>query len=166
MSLKEAILESWDRQSTIINNLAAKVQPEQFDLVVAEGEWPIVEHLTHIHGTRRFWLRDMNPDYLIGHERLVKEVEGEWIPVRDIDFIREQLDLSAKKIYEVMNDLLDTPKKTGSYDQPLFFLQHMIWHEGWHAGAILAALRVNGQELPEEWEEPNIWGLWRTEEFE
>ena len=28
---------------------------------------------------------------------------------------------------------------------------------------VFLALRLNGQEPPEEWEEPNVWGQWRTE---
>ena len=39
----------------------------------------------------------------------------------------------------------------------------MVWHDGWHVGLIFLALRLNGQEPPEEWEEPNVWGQWRTE---
>lgn len=49
------------------------------------------------------------------------------------------------------------------YDNPVLLLQHMIWHDGWHVGLIFLALRLNGQEPPEEWEEPNVWGQWRTE---
>ena len=49
------------------------------------------------------------------------------------------------------------------YDNPIPFLQHMVWHDGWHVGLIFLALRLNGQEPPEEWEEPNVWGQWRTE---
>ena len=164
MSLKAAILESWDRQATIINNVAALIQPDQFDWVVAEGEWPIVEHLCHIHGTRRFWMKEISPDYLVGLKRLVEEKGDDWVPIRDIDLIREQLSASAIKIREIMDELLDDPKQAGPYDHPLYFQQHMIWHEGWHTSSIMAALRVNGQEPTEEWEEPNIWGLWRTEE--
>ena len=164
-SLKSVLLESWDRQATIINNLADLIQPDQMNFVVTPGEWPIGEHLCHIHGTRRFWMRDMNPEYLNGLERLVVEKDGEWVPISDLALIREQLKDSAVKIREIMDDLLDHPTKVGSYDHPVYFLQHMIWHEGWHTSSILSALRVNGQEPDESWEEPNIWGLWRTEEF-
>jgi hypothetical protein len=41
----------------------------------------------------------------------------------------------------------------------------MVWHDGWHVGLIFLALRLNGQEPREEWEEPNVWGLWRTESW-
>lgn len=164
MTLKQAILDSWDRQATIINNLASLIQPEQFDFVVAPGEWPVVEHLCHIHGTRRFWMRAINPDYLNGFERLVQQEGEDWVPIRDIEFIRAQLIASSQRTREIMDDLLDQPGQAGPYDHPLLFLQHMIWHEGWHTSSILAALRANGCEPGEEWEEPNIWGQWRTEE--
>ncbi len=38
----------------------------------------------------------------------------------------------------------------------------MVWHEGWHAGIILLALRLNGREPAEQWEETNLWGIWRS----
>ena len=51
----------------------------------------------------------------------------------------------------------------GCTNTAVLFLQHMVWHDGWHVGLIFLALRLNGQEPPEEWEEPNVWGQWRTE---
>jgi len=30
------------------------------------------------------------------------------------------------------------------YDHPLLYLQHMIWHEGYHHGQIKLALKVMG----------------------
>lgn len=42
----------------------------------------------------------------------------------------------------------------------------MVWHEGWHIGAILLALRVNGFDVTDEWEEENLWGQWRTEKWD
>lgn len=53
----------------------------------------------------------------------------------------------------------------GWYDNPVLFIQHMVWHEGWHIGLIFLALRLAGQEIPEEWEETKVWGEWRTEEY-
>jgi len=53
-----------------------------------------------------------------------------------------------------------------TYENPVLFVQHMIWHEGWHAGQIFLALRENGQEPAEDWEEANVWGVWRTESWE
>ena len=59
--------------------------------------------------------------------------------------------------------LTDGKEKVGFYDNPVLFLQHMIWHEGWHVGLIILGLRLSGEEPPEEWEENHIWGEWRTE---
>jgi hypothetical protein len=42
----------------------------------------------------------------------------------------------------------------------------MVWHEGYHAGLILLALRNAGQEPTEEWDEYNIWALWRVDEWD
>lgn len=163
----EAILESWDRQAKIVENVLAAVTPENMHFVSREGEWPIFHQFCHIHTTRRGWLRDLDPKYVEGKAPLFNVIsDEEWIPSDDLNLIRERIPESAAGVRQAMVDLLEGEKPVGSYDHPLFFLQHMIWHEGWHIGAIMHAFRANGQEMPEAWEEPNIWGLWRTEEFE
>jgi hypothetical protein len=109
-------------------------------------------------------MREIDPKYLEGSATLYAEVsEDNYVPSDDLALIRQRLKESAASIRQAMADLIPDGKQAGPYDHPLFYLQHMIWHEGWHVGAIVHAFRANGQELPEEWEEPNIWGLWRVE---
>jgi uncharacterized damage-inducible protein DinB len=160
----EAILESWDRQAQIVDNIASIVTPELMGAKSREGEFSIGEHLCHIHGTRRWWIKEIDPKYLEGSASLYTEVsEDDYVASEDLDLIRQRLKESAASVRHAMVDLLPDGK-AGPYDHPLFYLQHMIWHEGWHVGAIFHAFRANGQEITEEWEEPNVWGLWRTEE--
>lgn len=163
-TIREAILESWQRQSTIFKNLTESIGPEQADLKIAEGEWPIEEHLRHVHSTRRYWLSKAAPEFNVGMEWLYSEENGEWKPYGSLDDIKVQLDKSAQQIALAMESGLKEPADPNPfYSHPIMFLQHMIWHEGWHTSSILTALRVNGFERTEEWEEPNIWGVWRTE---
>jgi uncharacterized damage-inducible protein DinB len=160
----EAILESWDRQAQIVDNIAGIVTPELMGAKSREGEFSIGEHLCHIHGTRRWWIKEIDPKYLEGSASLYTEVsEDDYIASEDLELIRQRLKESAASVRQAMLDLLPDGK-AGPYDHPLFYLQHMIWHEGWHVGAIFHAFRANGQEITEDWEEPNVWGLWRTEE--
>lgn len=164
MDLKEAILESWDRQAQIIKNLVDYVQPDQLSFLVGPGEWTIAEHFGHIHQCRRYWLSQVAPGFESDLSKLSKSESEPWSPSGDMDQIRPALTASATQIWKSMEALLtEDAKPSGGYDHPLLFLQHMIWHEGWHAGAVMAGLRLNGCETPEEWEEANIWGLWRTE---
>jgi uncharacterized damage-inducible protein DinB len=52
-------------------------------------------------------------------------------------------------------------QKCGNYDHPVHYLQHMVWHEGWHAGLIVLALRLAGHEPSEETESALVWNQWR-----
>jgi uncharacterized damage-inducible protein DinB len=163
----DIILESWDRQAKIVENVAAAITGDTKRFASREGEWPIYHQLCHIHTVRRGWLREIDPKYVEGKAPLFNVIsDEEWIPIEDLSAIRARLAESAASVRLAMEELLPRPGPVGPYDQPLFFLQHMIWHEGWHVGAIIHALRANGHEMDDAWEEHNIWGLWRTEETE
>ncbi len=46
------------------------------------------------------------------------------------------------------------------YDHPILFLQHMIWHEGYHHGQIKLALKLADQPLNDDEMGPLTWGVW------
>ena len=46
------------------------------------------------------------------------------------------------------------------YDHPLLFLQHMIWHEGYHHGQIKLALKLAGHPFDDEEIGPLTWDVW------
>ena len=46
------------------------------------------------------------------------------------------------------------------YDHPLLFLQHMIWHEGYHHGQIKLALKLAGHPFDDEQIGALTWDLW------
>lgn len=62
-------------------------------------------------------------------------------------WVAEQLQLGSQQV--------------DNYDYPVMYLQHMIWHEGWHYGLLMLALRLAGHEPSEEWECANVWDRWR-----
>lgn len=159
------LLQSWDRQTDILSRLADRVEPGDLALTPAEGESDIAEHLCHIHGTRRFWLSKASPEHLQGKNLLFTQIgEDDWECVRDLDVIRAELAKSARAVGDATRAHLESGVNVGQYEHPVFFLQHMLWHEGWHTGLIMLALRRNGKEPPEAWEDPNIWQLWRGSE--
>lgn len=45
-------------------------------------------------------------------------------------------------------------------DHPILFLQHMIWHEGYHHGQIKLALKRAGTPISDEQAGPLTWGVW------
>jgi len=167
MDTVEALLDSWDRQCKIVNAVALLIDDENRDVKPSEDGWGLDRHLSHMHGVRRFFMSQVSPSYAAGLVSASADDQG--TPLRDLNEIRSCLEASGVAVREAVRDAL---KKGGPmagehvvYDNPVLFLQHMVWHDGWHVGLIFLGLRLNGQEPPEEWEEPNVWGLWRTESW-
>jgi uncharacterized damage-inducible protein DinB len=166
MDVTTALLDSWDRQCRIVVAMASLIDDSNRHVKPSEDGWPLDLQLAHIHGVRRFWLSHVSPARA---EQLVDAVEenGE-TALRDLGAIRSCLDASGKAVREAVSELIaggNQPIITPNvrYDNPILFLQHMIWHEGWHVGLITLGLRLNGQEPTDEWSEKHVWGEWRTE---
>lgn len=164
-NLLEAVLDSWDRQCRIVNAVAGLVSEDTKNLKPASDSWPIYVHLAHMHSTRKYFLRQFDEDAAKSLPFLFPN--GMENPVSDLDVIREALSLSAIAVRKAVDEALSRGiEKVGWYDNALLYQQHLIWHEGWHIGLVMQALRLGGQEPTEDWEEASIWGEWRTEEWE
>lgn len=164
MDLTDALLESWDRQRRIVAAVASRVDESNRKAKPSADGWPLDHQLAHIQGVRREWLSQFAPERgaVLGESF----VDGWKTPIGDLGAIKAQLDESGKAIREAVREALaNGAAPSGGYDHPVLFLQHMVWHEGWHVGLILLALRLAGQEPSDEWEEANVWGEWRTEEW-
>jgi uncharacterized damage-inducible protein DinB len=127
----------------------------------SEDGWTLAFHLCHIHETRAYWLKHTS-----GADPKLADLyhqEGEdWIPSNDLAHIRQQLKASERAVSDWLANSLGNEGAAGPYDHPVFYLQHMMWHEGWHAGLLMLGLRLAGHEPSEEWEDPNLWGNWRN----
>ena len=162
MDLLNPLFDSWDRQCRIVNAVAGRVDESNRKAKPSEDGMPLDEQLAHIHQVRRYWLSQVDPDRAA---KLPKTYVRDWqTPIDDLDAIREALKESGAAIKEAMREKLQGDgSPVGGYDHPILFLQHMVWHDGWHVGLLFLGLRLAGQEPPEEWEEANVWGEWRTE---
>jgi uncharacterized damage-inducible protein DinB len=165
MDLIEGILLSWDRQTAMVQNVAGLIDDESFDFRPGTDEHSLGYHLCHIHEVRHWWLSQIDKEAAAAFGNVFEETDGTWKPIRNLAQIREQLDVSAKAVRDVVERLLRTgAEKAGPYDHPMLFLNHMVWHEGWHVGEILLGLRQNGRGPTDKWEEKNLWELWRGPE--
>lgn len=162
MDLTEALLESWDRQCRIVAAVAGRIDESNRKAKPSEDGWPLDYQLAHIHKVRHYWLSQFAPARAAAMD---DAFGGTWdTPIQDLDEIRSLLAQSAIAVREAVRDALsDGAGPRGGYDHPVLFLQHMVWHDGWHVGLIMLGLRLAGQEPPEEWEEGHIWSEWRTE---
>ena len=163
MDLTDALLESWDRQCRIVDAVASRVDESNRHVKPSEDGWSLDHQLAHVHQVRRYWLSQVAPDRAA---TLGRSMSADWTsPIQDLDMIRELLKASGPAIREAVREHLEKGTgAVGGYDHPVLFLQHMIWHEGWHVGLLFLGLRLAGQEPSEEWEETHVWGEWRTEE--
>ena len=150
------ILESWDRQCKILDNMTQMLNPELMASKPSENGWTIFEHFAHILSCRKFWIGELHPRYAEGLTKL-DGTEG-------LVELRSELSHSSQRVHEAVRELSMSDSEPGAvYEHPLFFLQHMLWHEGYHFGLIMLALRKAGHEPSETWEEENVWSLWRTD---
>lgn len=165
MDVADALLDSWDRQCRIVQAVAGLIDEGNRHFKPSADSLGIDGHLAHIHGTRRYFLSEVASD--LAEPLPHAYADSERTRVADLDAVRACLVASGQAVREATRRAIESGgPMTGAhvvYDNPVLFMQHLVWHEGWHMGQILQALRVNGQEPPEEWEEPNVWGRWRTE---
>lgn len=159
MDAFEAVLESWRRQSRMTLNLLGLFDERLIRVKPAEDSWIAAGHFADIHGCRVGWLARAQglPEPETGD--LWFTTEDSWDFVTDLAVIRECLERSAAEVEAFVRSAGDGP--AGCYDHPVIFLQHQLWHEGYHFGMLHLALRQGGAEPSEEWEEENVWGLWR-----
>lgn len=166
MSVLEMILDSWRKQAGIVERLAELVNEGNRGVKPSEDGMALDMQLAHIHQVRRGWLRAISPEVVAGFEPAVDVVGEDWIPLKDLDLIRARLKDSAAAVEQVFLEGMEAEGgRIGPYENPVLFLQHMVWHEGWHAGLIMLGLRLAGEEPSEEWEELNVWAQWRDAEI-
>lgn len=163
MTPVQALLDSWDRQCRIIDNLAAAMTPELLEAKPDPDGWTVAHHLAHLHTTRRYWhMMAAGLEQPLGPSLFTVVSEEEWVPSSDLDEIRSRLRESGALVRGWVAEQIEAgTQQAGNYDHPVLYLQHMMWHEGWHAGLLVLAMRLAGHEPSEEWECAHVWDLWR-----
>src|SRR5579885_3005514 len=80
---------------------------------------------------------------------------------RDRNPIAAMLNESASAVREAVKGRLQSGREMElHYDHPILFLQHMIWHEGYHHGQIKLALKMAGHPFDDEGIGPVTWDVW------
>ena len=151
----EALLDSWDRNNRILVGLARAVAPDAMDVRAAPDSPSVAEMFSHMHYVRLVFVAEDAP------ESAVPLPAGEWMAERDPDRVAQMLDDSARVVHEAVNRRLSEGRAMDQhYDHPILFLQHMIWHEGYHQGQIKLALKLAGRPIPNTVAGPLTWGVW------
>lgn len=164
MTTETAILEAFCRNARSLSSLTTLLTQELLEAKPSEDGWPVAVHLAHVQMCRRYWLERASGAEQPGILHLFTPDGDAYRASRDLPEIREQLARSAEAILEWATPAISSGATAGPYDHPALFLQHMIWHEGYHYGLLNLALRLAGAEPSEEWEEKHVWEPWRGPE--
>jgi uncharacterized damage-inducible protein DinB len=153
--LLDALLDSWDRNNTILVNLLRAIPEGGLEARAAAGSPTVAEMFTHIHYVRLVFVEEDAPEF-------AGDLPArEWAAEHDRERIARMLNESARTVREAVESRLETDVEMRlHYDHPILMLQHMIWHEGYHHGQIKLALKVTGLPLSDEEAGPGTWGVW------
>jgi len=153
--LLEALLDSWDRNNIILINLLHALPRGGLEVRPMKGSPSIAELFTHIHYVRLVFVSEDAPEFA---GNLPAE---EWAAERDPARIAQLLNESAQIVRDAVKNRVQTGREMDlHYDHPILFLQHMIWHEGYHHGQIKLALKLAGHPLTDDEAGPVTWDVW------
>jgi uncharacterized damage-inducible protein DinB len=154
-SLLEALLDSWDRNNTILLNLLRALPEGGLEARVMGGSPSVAELFTHIHYVRLVFISEDAPEFA----RALPEEE--WRDERDPDRLAQVLNDSAKAVRDAVKSRVERGQDMNlHYDHPILLLQHMIWHEGYHHGQIKLALKATGRPLTDQEIGRVTWDVW------
>lgn len=153
--LLDALLNSWERNNTILVNLLRAVPEGGLETRSMESSPSVAQMFTHIHFVRLVLVSEDAPEFAL---EMPKE---EWVVERDRDRIAQMLNDSAKTVRKAVKGRLERGRDMNlHYDHPILLLQHMIWHEGYHHGQIKLALKMAGRPIADEEAGPVTWDVW------
>jgi uncharacterized damage-inducible protein DinB len=153
--LLDALLDSWDRNNTILVNLLHALPEGGLEARAMEGSPSVAQMFTHIHYVRLVFVFEDAPEF-------ARDVpEKEWVAERDLDRITQMLNDSSKAVRDAVKGRLEAGREMNlHYDHPVLLLQHMIWHEGYHHGQIKLALKLAGRPIADDDAGPVTWDVW------
>jgi uncharacterized damage-inducible protein DinB len=153
--LLEALLDSWDRNNTILVNLLHALPDGGLDVKAMPDGPSIAALFGHIHYVRLIFVFEDAPEFS-------RELpEREWAVEHDLSRMTLLLTESAKAVRDAVRNRVESGQGMNlHYDHPILMLQHMLWHEGYHHGQIKLALKLAGRPIANEVAGPITWRLW------
>ncbi len=159
--LLDALLDSWDRNNTILCNLLRAVPKGKLETRAMEGSPSIVELFTHIHYVRLVFVLEDAPEFAR------KLPEEEWRLEGDRARIAHMLNDSAWAVRNAVSSRVEALREMNvHYDHPILLLQQMLWHEGYHHGQIKLVLKLANCLITDEEAGPLTWGIWMRKKAE
>ena len=149
------MLDSWDRNNTILVNLLRAIPPGGLDIRATGSSPSIGQMFMHMHYVRLIFVHEDAPEFAVEVPR------REWLAERDVDRMAQMLNDSAAVVRAaVMGKLASGRAMDKHYDHPILLMQHMVWHEGYHHGQIKLALKLAGYPFDDEEIGQVTWDVW------
>ncbi len=154
-NLLEALLDSWDRNNTILTNLLRAVPDGGLDARATDSSPSVAQMFMHIHYVRLVFVSE-------DAAKFARDLpDQEWRTERDRVRMAEMLNESARAVRDAVKNKLEMKEEMDlHYDHPILFLEHMIWHEGYHHGQIKLVLKLAGSPITDEEAGPVTWSVW------
>jgi uncharacterized damage-inducible protein DinB len=153
--LLDSVLDSWDRNNTILVNLLRAIPEDALDLRAMDGSPSISGLFAHIHYVRLVFVAEDAPEFA---RDLPTE---EWTTAKGPVRLSQLLDESAIAVRDAVKGRIEAGRDMDlHYDHPILMLQHMIWHEGYHHGQIKLALKLAGRPIADAEIGRATWGIW------
>jgi uncharacterized damage-inducible protein DinB len=154
--LLEVLLDSWDRNNTILLNLLRALPEGGLEARAMEGSPSVSEMFTHIHHERMISVSEEAPEFA------GNVPEKEWVVELDHNRIAQMLNDSARRVRDAVKSRVETGRDMNlNYDHPILLLQLLIFHEAYHHGQIKLALKVAGRPVADDEAGPLTWDVWR-----
>lgn len=154
-NLLEVLLDSWDRNNTILVNLLHALPDGALDVRAMQGSPSVGELFGHIHYVRLVFVSEDAPEFP------TEVPEQEWTVERDLGRMAQLLNQSAGAVRDAVKTKVESGQAMAlHYDHPFLLLQHMLWHEGYHHGQIKLALKLAGLPITNEVAGPISWCIW------
>lgn len=154
-SLLDALLDSWERNNTILLNLLRTLPEGGLEARAMEGSPSVAELFMHINYVRLVFVSEDAPEFARNLP------EGEWRAERDRGHIAAMLNDSTEVVRDAVKGRLEAGRDMDlHYDHPILLLQHMVWHEGYHHGQIKLALKLTGRPMADDEAGPVTWKVW------
>ena len=154
-ALLDALLDSWDRNNTILVNLLLAIPEGAMD-IRGTGISPSIGQLfMHMHYVRLIFVHEDAPEFSTDVPK------REWQAERDRNRMAQMLNESAAVVRDAVRGKLASGRPMDThYDHPMLLLQHMVWHEGYHHGQIKLALKLAGHPFDDEEIGAVTWDVW------
>ena len=166
-NLLGAVLDAWDRGTTILTRLLRALPPGGLEARVLPGSPTVAAQFTHVRDVRLFFVSQTAPDVAGVPPDLFRSEGDGWTAERDADRVAALLADSARAVREAVRRRVAAGEALRgahvAYDHPVLLLQHLLWHEGYHVGQIMLALKAAGRPLSDGEAEAALWGVWRRE---